>query len=164
MVPPGSGLSPAGRVQRLVLAFKFRRPLRLSREERRFAVPDTSRIGKIFLAHRDNETVLLERKGTQWIYNGNWKVRPGAMENLLDAVRRIEIKYQPAQAAVPNMVRDLGSEGIKVEIYDKRNRPLAVYYVGGSTPMSGDVRHPGRVQPALRGAFTRVGRQSEVPL
>jgi len=34
------------------------------KEERRFAVPDTSRIGKIFLAHRDNETVLLERKGT----------------------------------------------------------------------------------------------------
>lgn len=104
------------------------------KEERRFAVADTSRIGKIFLAHRDNETVSLERKGTHWIYNGKWIVRPGAMENLLDAVRRIEIKYQPAQAAVPNMVRNLGSEGIKVEIYDKRNRLLTVYYVGGSTP------------------------------
>ncbi|MBK7477887.1 MAG: hypothetical protein IPI11_18475 [Haliscomenobacter sp.] len=118
----------------LVLAFKFRRPYASLKEERRFAVPDTSRIGKIFLAHRDNETVLLERKGTHWIYNGKWMVRPGAMENLLDAVRRIEIKCQPAQAAVPKTwFGILGSEGIKVEIYE-RNRPLAVYYVGGQHP------------------------------
>lgn len=103
-------------------------------EERQFAVPATEQIGRIFLARRDGETINLERAGSEWRYNGKWKVRPSAMENLLDAIRRIEIQYKPPQAAVPNMVRNLAAEGIKVIVYHRSGRELCTYYVGGSTP------------------------------
>lgn len=103
------------------------------REERTFRIEDTDRIGKIFLVHREGEQVLLERKGEDWVYNTTWKARPDAVENLLDAIRRIQVKYQPAQAAVPNIVRNLVAEGIKVEIYDRRGRMMTAYYIGGST-------------------------------
>lgn len=103
-------------------------------EERNFAVPETQAISKIFLARRDGETITLERVGDHWVYNGKWKARPTAIENLLDAVGRIQIKYKPAEAAVPNMIRDLAVEGIKVEVYQRSDAPVRTYYVGGSTP------------------------------
>lgn len=102
--------------------------------ERTFAVTKVDQIGKIFMAHRNGSTVTLERQGQRWRYNGQFWARPNAMDNLLDAIRRIEMKYKPAQAAVPQMVRDLASNGIKVEIYDRNERLLRAYYVGGATP------------------------------
>lgn len=102
-------------------------------EERSFAVEE-SRIGKIALVWRDGEIVRLTRSGSEWQYNGRWKARPTAMANLLDAITRITIAYKPAQAAVPQMVKNLATEGIKVEIYDPSGKLLKVYYVGGATP------------------------------
>lgn len=103
-------------------------------EERHFAVAETEKIGRIFLARRDGETINLERTGIGWQYNSKWKARPGAIENLLDAVSRIEIQYKPPQAAVANMVRNLATEGIKVMVFDRSGKELCTYYVGGSTP------------------------------
>ncbi len=101
--------------------------------DREFAFEDTSRIHKIFLADREGETVTLERDGKYWTYNAQYRARPNAVENLLDAIRRVEVKYKPPQAAIPNMVRDLAAYGIKVELYDRRDQLLKSYYVGGGT-------------------------------
>ena len=49
--------------------------------ERNFAVKDISRLQKIFIAQRDGETTLLEKKGSEWLYNGKYKARPNAMDN-----------------------------------------------------------------------------------
>ncbi|MCB9082255.1 MAG: DUF4340 domain-containing protein [Lewinellaceae bacterium] len=102
-------------------------------KDRLFKVEQPEKIAKIFLAHRDGTTVTLEKKKNQWIYDGKWPARPNAIENLLDALTRIQIKYQPPRAAVANMVTDLATQGIKVEVYDVRDRLLKAYYVGGAT-------------------------------
>lgn len=101
--------------------------------DRDFAVRDTAQIYRIFLADRSGDRTTLERQGDHWVYNGRWRARPNAMDNLLDAVRRIEMKYKPPTAMVPNMVRDLAANGIKVELYDRRNQLIKAYYVGGGT-------------------------------
>ncbi len=113
-------VAPARQMQRLVA-------------DREFAVENTDQIRKIFLAHRDGETVLLERRGDGWTYNGQYDARPNAVDNLLDAVSRVQMQYKPPQAAVPNMVNDLAVNGIKVELYGAGDRLLKAYYVGGST-------------------------------
>lgn len=101
--------------------------------DREFAVPP-DQIYKIFLANRiDGTTTLLERKGDAWTYNQYYKARPNAVENLLDAISRVEMMYKPPQAAVPNMLQDLATRGIKVELYDKAGKVLKIYYVGGGT-------------------------------
>jgi hypothetical protein len=105
----------------------------VSGADRRFAIKNTEEIQKIFLADRAGNTTLLERTGDSWIYNSKWKVRPTAIKNLLEAIRNVEMMYKPSLAAVPNMVKSLAAEGIKVEIYDRQNKLLKAYYVGGAT-------------------------------
>lgn len=102
--------------------------------DRAFAVP-VDEIRKVFLADRiDGTTTLLERKGSKWMFNEKYLARPNAIENLLGALSRIEMKYKPAEAAVPTMLKDLATRGIKVEVYGPEDKMLKVYYIGGSTP------------------------------
>lgn len=102
-------------------------------EDRKFAVKDAETIHKIFIADRFENNTTLERKGDHWIYNGKYKARPNAIENLLDAITRVQIKYQPPSQAVKHMISSLATEGIKVEIFGENDKLLKTYYVGGST-------------------------------
>lgn len=119
----------------VVLQFKSRNnTMDKLKAERDFRIAQPESIGKVFLVHRDGEQVLLERKGKElWTYNSKWVARPDAIQNLLDALNRLQVQYKPASAAVPNMVRSLATEGIKVEIYDRKGKLLKAYYIGGST-------------------------------
>ena len=102
-------------------------------EDRIFKVDDVASVGKIFLAHRDGETVTLERQGRFWLYNDTFRASKNAIENLLHAIGEIQLKYKPADAAVQNMVEDLATFGIKVMVYDLDGKILKTYYVGGGT-------------------------------
>jgi hypothetical protein len=101
--------------------------------ERQFAVEEVDRIHKIFLADRRGNKTLLERQSDHWTVNGDHKARPAAVEGLLDAVRRIELKFIPPQAAIQNMIESLAADGIKVELYDRQDELIKSYYVGGAT-------------------------------
>jgi hypothetical protein len=101
--------------------------------DREFRV-DSSQVGRIFIADRYGNTTNLQRTRTGWTYNGDNRARPDAVENLLQAVHRIEMQFKPPNAAVPAMVESLATEGLKVELYDRQGALLKTYYVGGSTP------------------------------
>lgn len=106
----------------------------LAGADRRFAVKNTDDIYKIFIADRQGNQTTLERKDGYWLYNGRWRARPTAIANLLQTIRGVEMKFKPPRAAEKNMVASLAAEGIKVEIYDRKNKLLKSYYVGGATP------------------------------
>ncbi|MBX2876395.1 MAG: DUF4340 domain-containing protein [Saprospiraceae bacterium] len=106
----------------------------LSLEERNFAVEDTAAVYKIFMADRFNHQTTLERKGKGWIYDGKHPVNPNVMDNLMDAVKRVQMQFKPPNASIKNLIKSLATEGIKVEIYDRQDQLLKAYYVGGSTP------------------------------
>ncbi len=101
--------------------------------DRKFKVENPEEIGKIFLAKRTGETTTIERNGNEWKVNGRYKASPNAVENLLEAVTQVELKFVPPVKAVENFGRELAARGIKVEVYDRRNRLLKAYYVGGVT-------------------------------
>ena len=97
-----------------------------------FAVPDTANIGKIFIADRDGKSVTLTRKSpSEWQVNGKYKARWDAIKNLLETVGRIDLKYRLPRNAVSTVVKDVATNGIKVEIYNKNGQKLKSYYVGG---------------------------------
>jgi len=106
----------------------------LAGADRRFAVKNTDDIYKIFIADRQGNQTTLDRQDGYWLYNGRWRTRPTAIANLLQTIKGVEMKYKPPHAAEQNMVKSLAAEGIKVEIYDRNNKLLKSYYVGGSTP------------------------------
>ncbi len=98
-----------------------------------FAVKNTDDIHKIFIADRKGRTATIERKDGFWLYNGQYKARPTAVKTLLETMNKVNVAYIAPKAAEPQMVKSLASEGIKVEIYDKSNKKIKSYYVGGVT-------------------------------
>jgi hypothetical protein len=97
-----------------------------------FAVKDTASIYKIFMADRSGKTVTLTRQNASaWQVNGKHKVRPDAINNLLDVMARVDLKYRLPRNAVANVVKDVAANGIKVEIYNRSGDKLKSYYVGG---------------------------------
>jgi hypothetical protein len=98
-----------------------------------FAVTNTGDIYKIFLADRNGRTATLERKEDYWLYNGKARARSTAISTLLETIAHVNVWYVPPKAAEQSMIRSLASEGIKVEIYDKSNKLMKSYYVGGVT-------------------------------
>jgi hypothetical protein len=101
--------------------------------DRTFHIEDKRRIFEVFITHRDGEQVKLRRQGDKWILNDTFNANPNIIENLLDAIARIQIKYVPPQAAVPGIINDLAKNGIRVEIFDRNHDKIMGYYVGGST-------------------------------
>lgn len=102
-------------------------------EERTFKV-DPEEVGKIFLADRFGNQTTLERSNKgYWVVNGQYRAYDNAVENLLDAVSRVEMNYKPPAAAVPNMVKSLSTHGLKVEIYNGKGQKVMGYYLGGTT-------------------------------
>lgn len=101
--------------------------------DRNFKVEKPDEIHKIFIAKRDGTTTTLERQGDHWMVNGIYKASPNVMENLLEAITKLELKYVPPAAAIDNIVREMGARGIKVEIFNKAGKKIKGYYVGGVT-------------------------------
>lgn len=105
----------------------------LAGADRAFAVKDIGQVHKIFIADRGGERTTLERRDGYWLYNGKYKARPSVMLPLLDAIKRVQVKYKPPEAAVPSMVEALATESMKVELYGRDGELIKAYYVGGST-------------------------------
>ncbi len=100
--------------------------------DRNFKVENPDEIYKIFIAKRTGINTTLIREGNHWLYNGKYRARPGAMENLLDAITHVRLQSIPPKSALDNIVKELATYGIKVEIYNRRGKKIKAYYVGGT--------------------------------
>lgn len=99
-----------------------------------FAVKDTARIGRIFIADRNGSSADLKRTGVWWTVNDKYKVNPAVMETLLKTIYGLETQFRPPVEAAKTMVKNLATKSVKVEIYNKENKRIRVFYVGGVTP------------------------------
>ena len=101
-----------------------------------FAVEDTSKVDKIFIADMDGKSVTLTRpeQGRLWDLNGRFKAREDAVDLLLKTFKRAAIQGPVAEAAEPNVVRLISARGKKVEVYQGGDSPVKTWYVGTATP------------------------------
>ena len=99
-----------------------------------FAIKDTADIAKIFLADRTGKTVTLTRENSvKWLVGGKYEVQPDMIKTLLETLNQVELKFRLPRNAVSEVVKDIATEGIKVEVYDKGGKNLRTFYVGGTT-------------------------------
>jgi hypothetical protein len=99
-----------------------------------FAVKDTADIGKIFLADRTGKTVTLTRQNqVHWLVGGKYEVQTDMINRLLETINQVDLKMRLPRQAVAEVVKDMATEGIKVEIYAKNGKNIRTYYVGGTT-------------------------------
>jgi Domain of unknown function (DUF4340) len=105
-------------------------------EHTQFAVQDVQQIGRIFIAERNNNAILLEKKSDEWTFTNkntgkSYPANLVAINTLLQTIQNIRSRSPVAKAAIPNVVNQLAAKGRKVEIYDTRNNLIRTYYVGG---------------------------------
>ena len=105
----------------------------VAKTDRDFAIPNIASVHKIFIADRNGQTATLDKKTDYWQYNGKWKANPNAIQNLLNTIQKVQLKYIPPNAAVEHIVKDIATNNIKIELYDQAGKNLKTYYVGGVT-------------------------------
>lgn len=105
----------------------------LDKELTDFAISDTSSIDKIFLVDRDGRNILLEKKDTEkWILNQRFSARIDRIHYFLKVLNRLKVTAPVPKNMYNNIIKQLSTSGIKVEIYNKGEK-VKVFYVGNAT-------------------------------
>ncbi len=109
--------------------------------DRDFAIENIESVGKVFLVRKtDGAIIILERRGNDWWVSNaiegapSFKANPNVVENLLEAMSGIRLKYIPPRAALEHIVKDLATRSIKVQVFDRSGQLMKTYYVGGAPP------------------------------
>ena len=103
-------------------------------EDRRYAYRSPNDIHEIRVADREGHNVVLKRGGPSgWTADGT-PANEHIMKGILTTVRQLDVRSLPAQAMIPNMIKDLAANGILVQLYDAAGNKLRGYYIGGVTP------------------------------
>jgi len=105
----------------------------LDAEDTAFTVKDTASVDKIFISNKMGQSNTIERKpGNNWVINGRYEVRKDMVQMLLETLNRMEVKRPADKLSRNSAVRDLATQGRKVEIY--QNGELSkTFYVGQTT-------------------------------
>lgn len=101
-----------------------------------FAIEDTAAINKIFITEANGASVLLERKpnSVRWTVNGKYLARQDAVDLLQLTFKQIKVRGNVPEKARENMMKVIASAGKKVEIYQGKDTPSKIYYIGTATP------------------------------
>ena len=100
-----------------------------------FAIDDTSKVVKIFIADNFGETLLEREKGDEyWVLNGQFKARKSSTDLLLKTFDRASVKGAVPEKMRDNVIRNLAGSAKKVEIYTGGDMPEKIWHVGSATP------------------------------
>ncbi len=96
-----------------------------------FTVKDTAAIGKLFIADNDGESVLVERTDSGWVVNKKYKALRSTLNMILTTLTRQAALYPVTKNAYENVIKNLSTDGKKVEVYGRDGKKITVFYVGG---------------------------------
>lgn len=105
----------------------------IRKELRDFAVKDIEAVTKIFLADKKgNQTTLEKQPNGKWIINGKYPAQQDAVVILLQTIKQVEVRSPVGKAAYNNVIKELGTDGNKIEIFAGDDL-IKTYYVGQPT-------------------------------
>ncbi|MBL7962419.1 MAG: hypothetical protein JNM31_01120 [Flavobacteriales bacterium] len=99
-----------------------------------FAVADTSRVTRIFIAEPNGRSVDLRRTPQGWTVNEAHPAVQHGVDLLLKAFLRAEVRSPVPRAARENVLRTMAATIRTVEIYTGGSKPEKIWYVGHATP------------------------------
>lgn len=101
---------------------------------RDFKVPNADDISRIFIAHRNGQTIDLTKKnGGIWYIDDSIKVEPSVMTGIFDVAQNMELKYEPNEAMQKTALKTIAENGILIEYFDSGGKKLKSYMMGSST-------------------------------
>ncbi|MEO8069455.1 MAG: hypothetical protein ABI599_17285 [Flavobacteriales bacterium] len=98
-----------------------------------FAVADTSKVTRIFIAEHNGRSVDLTRAADGWRVNGNFRAKKYNVDLLLKTFLRAEVRSPVPKSAEANVLKTMSSAARKVEVYEGGQEPSKVWYVGHAT-------------------------------
>ena len=101
--------------------------------ENNFAISDTASVSKIFIADRNGTTITLNRISKAWTVNNKYVVRKDAINTILTTINQIKIQRPVSINAFDNVIKNLATTGVKIEIYTDKLTPTKTYTIGSST-------------------------------
>lgn len=104
----------------------------ISKDLKSFAIEDTSSIDAITLSDRQGKIVRLVKKNKIWFANDTILARRDLVNNILEVVKRIEVKAPVNKAMKKNVMNQLATGGIQVEVFQDGDLERK-FFVGGST-------------------------------
>lgn len=104
------------------------------RKELVLHVSDTSNVQHIRIINRDSPSFEFSRKRGIWINEDGSYVRKDAIDNLLMTLNRQRVSSLVPKPALDNVVKDLSTQSVKVDVLDGNKESIISFYVGGVTP------------------------------
>jgi len=101
--------------------------------ENNFSISDTASVSKIFIADRNGTTITLNRNEKNWVVNNKYGVRKDAINTILTTINQIRIQRPVSKNAFDNVIKNLATSGVKIEIYTNQETPNKTYTIGSST-------------------------------
>lgn len=101
-------------------------------ELKSFAVEDTATIDKIVLSDKQGKVLVLSKKNKAWFANDSIAVRRDMIKILLETIKRVEVKAPVNKAMRSNLMKQLATGAIQVEVYTDGDLERK-YFVGGPT-------------------------------
>ncbi len=105
----------------------------MEEREGNFAVKDSKEISKIILTDKEKKRIELADSSGVWFVNGKYRAREDLMQSILEAITRVVSRSPVPAAAHDNVILDMSSKGVHVEVFDSDNELLKSYWVGGPT-------------------------------
>lgn len=92
--------------------------------DQEFNVEDAHNITRIYMEDRDNHHVdLVKQDSAVWIVDGKWKASYEAIKtSLLNTLEEMRVREPVARAAHPQVIRNLSSRSVRVDVYEKKYR------------------------------------------
>jgi len=121
----------------------------MSTEDREFAVEDVDDVYRIKLTRRTGRTLDLTREKNDWFVGENKrKVSDNIISNIQGVLKNIQIKFIPPAKYNKKIINEINRIGTQVDLYDKNNKLMKSYFVGGNVPDGGTYYiMQGSVQP-----------------
>lgn len=102
--------------------------------DRAFKLERIDELYKIVITEKNKKSIILDRKSEDsWLLNNKYLARKNAMDNLLEVVQQLEIKYIPETAALNNIISEMKTIGVQVDLYNKSTELIKSYHIGGAT-------------------------------
>jgi len=99
-----------------------------------FGYDDTASVSKIVLSdHYKNVTTLDRKSRGHWVVNNTYNVNQDNISMLLGTIKNVQVKSPIPIPAKDNVIKDLATNGVKIDIYSGPNL-VKSYYVGSPTP------------------------------
>lgn len=105
---------------------------RLPEHERDFAFKDTSAITQIRITDKNGSCSNLQRTVKGWIVNGLYSCRSEAILNIMEVIKRIDVKSPVSSETAPTILKSMSTSALKVELLCA-SKTVRVFYVGFET-------------------------------